>query len=141
MIADALLSATKALTGLTAAYATIGSVMDFGNPADQRELSGTADPGWVVTVEGQTGGAGLGVRIISSAAEALSAPETMGEIASVTLSGGKAFATIPLAHGDWLRYVAIQAKGSVTPFTDGTLKVQFVANLRNWRAYPAETGR
>lgn len=138
MIADALLSAREDLSKLTNAWATIGEVMDFGVPSDQGEATGTASPGWMVTMTNPTGGAAVDVQILTSAADNLGTPTTMGTV-TFTNAGGQAF--IPVAKGDWLRYVAIQAKGSSTAFSTGELRVDFMANERNWRAYPAETGR
>ena len=39
------------------------------------------------------------------------------------------------------RYLAIQATVGTAVFTGGTVEVEYVADYRQWRAYPAEAGR
>ena len=147
MIFDALLSVSEDLTSLGTTAKTIGDPIDLGVDANQGLIATVYGPGWVVHMDGVTSGStpDLIVSIITSDNEGMSNPTTLFTSVGVpfsAVSGGDFNMFIPVPQTDaWKRYFAFQIRTSASTLTGGEVTVQYAADARMWRAYPAETGR
>lgn len=145
MIIDRLLSTAKvALTGLnTSTQVTLNSpVLDFGVPANQGLMAASDGPGFVITIKGGTSGEAstLTLRLVTDDNVGLATPtvlETIGPIALADTVDNQIIVPIP-ATDAWERFAAWQAIAGTAVFTGGTVEVNYVANIRQWRAYPAQ---
>lgn len=145
MIIDRLLSTAKvALTGLnTSTQVTLNSpVLDFGVPANQGLMAASDGPGFVITIKGGTSGGAstLTLRLVTDDNVDLASPtvlETIGPIALADTVDNQIIVPIP-ATDAWERFAAWQAIAGTAVFTGGTVEVNYVANIRQWRAYPAQ---
>ena len=147
MLIDKLLSGVGKLSDLTTGgWTTIGEVIDFGPPANQGLIATTYGPGWLAHAAGATSGGAstLSLRLITSAAEDLSAPEVLWTRTGIALADladtFNEWIGVPFSD-EWLRYVAFQGQAGTAVFTGGDVSLNYTANVRAWRAYPAETGR
>lgn len=150
MIIDKLMSAVNvALSTLTTgSQTTLNSpVMDFGVNRNNGMLAKTYGAGFVVTVKGATSGGAstLTLRLVTSDAVGLTSPVVLWTGAAIPLADvagkGKQFFVPMPDTNDWKRFAAFQAQAGTAVFTGGTVSVEYTADMRKWRAYPAENGR
>lgn len=149
MIIDKLMSPAigVALSGFTVSTQTVGTVLDLGADRNQGLIVNGYGPGWVVTIKDATSGgaATLTLSLITSAASNLGTPTTLWTgtalaLATLADDGTQFFVGVPDSD-DWLRYAAFRATVGTAVYTAGTISIEYVADARRWRAYPAETGR
>ena len=147
MIIDKLTSPAikKALADFTVSTQVIGSVMDWGAARDQGLLSLPYGPGWDLNVRGATSGGAstLNLQLVTATTPALSSPTVLfstGATALASLVKFDQFLPLPQTNS-WERYVAWRAVVGTAVFTGGTLSIEYVANARNWRGYPAQGNR
>ena len=91
----------------------------------------------------QRWGLTLNLRLITSAAANLASPEVLWTGAALALADtvkNQLFIPVPNSN-KWKRYASFQGQAGTAVFTGGTIKVDFVADARNWRAYPAVDNR
>jgi hypothetical protein len=154
MIIDKLLSpAIKvALSTFAVATTTIvppgsgqAGVMDFGAARNNGLLSKTYGPGWDINFRGGTSGGAATAQLLLVTDDnvALSSPTTLYTSAVFTLANTvKTDLFVPIIDTNlWERFVAWRLVVGTAVFTGGTLSVEFVADVRNWRAYPAQGNR
>lgn len=149
MIVDKLLSPVikGALSAVGSSAATLGEVLDFGERRNNGMLAQSDACGWVVTIAGATsaGAATLNLSLITSAQANLASPKTLWTGAAVPLAdvagkGKQFFIPVPVTD-DWEQFVAFRANYGTAAYTGGTISIEFAANKRNWRAYPAVNNR
>lgn len=154
MIIDKLLSPaiSRALSGYSVATTTVSptggeaAVMDFGVARNNGLLMRTPGNGWEFRFRGATSGgaATAGLILVTSATSALGSPVTLYTSPVYTLAqlaaGVTTFVPMPDTNA-WLRYAAWQIIVGTAVFTGGTMSIQYTANKRNWRAYPAQGNR
>lgn len=147
MLIDKLLSGVGKLSDLTTGgWTTIGQVIDFGLPANQGLVAKTYGPGWLVHAAGATSGGAstLNLRLITSASSSLTSPVVLWSRSGILLTDLADVYNewIGIPKGDeWLRYAAFQGQAGTAVFTGGVVSMNYTADGRMWRAYPAETGR
>jgi hypothetical protein len=135
------------LTGLTTTMATLGEVIPLGAPRNQGLAVDSLHAGWVVTIAGATsaGAATLELQFLTSDTANMAAPVTLFSRTGITVASAAGRGIqffIPVEDSDrWKQYLAVQARYGTAALTGGTISVEFTANYRKWRAYPAETGR
>lgn len=144
MIIDKLLSPAilLPLSGLTVSTQVIGSVMDWGTARNQGLLAQPYGPGFDINVRNATSGgaATLTLQLVTDDNAALSSPTVLFTTSALALAAlAKYDNWVPLPETDsWERYVAWRAIVGTAVFTGGTLSIEYVADKRNWRAYPAQ---
>ena len=147
MIADQLLGTLKKnlSTLVVGTQLTLNDpVLYFGVPANQGNFA-LNNGGFVITVKGGTSGGAstLTLRLITSDAENLGTPTVLWTSPALTLADTvkkQLIVPVPVTD-DWKRYAAFHALAGTAVFTGGTVVVDYVADIRRWRAYPAENGR
>ncbi len=144
MIIDKLLSPASrvALSGYTVSTQTVGSVMDWGAARNQGLLSKPYGPGWDINVRGATSGgaATLALTLVTDDNAALSSATTLFSISAIALAALNKydlFVALPSTN-NWERYVAWRATVGTAVFTAGTLSIEYVADVREWRGYPSQ---
>lgn len=145
MFIDKLLSPaiSKALSSFTVSTQVIGSVMDFGEARNNGLLANTYGPGWVVTVKGATSGGAstINVQLVTDNVVGLASPTVLwqsGVLALTDVDNDGVQYFIPVPDTDnWEQFVAFRAVVGTAVFTGGTIDIEFVADKRKWRAYPA----
>lgn len=144
MIIDKLLSpAIKLpLAGLVVGTTTVGTVMDFGAPRNQGLFATAFRPGWDINVRGATAGAAatLSLILVTDDNAALTSPTTLLTIGVQALAALVKFDEVAVLPNTnlWERYVAWRVIVGGFVFTGGTLSIEYAANIRNYRAYPAQ---
>lgn len=144
MIIDKLLSPAilLPLSNLTVSTQVIGSVMDWGTARNQGLLARPYGPGFDINVRNATSGgaATLTLQLVTDDNAALSSPTVLFATSALALAAlAKYDNWVPLPETDsWERYVAWRAIVGTAAFTGGTLSIEYVADKRNWRAYPAQ---
>lgn len=147
MIIDKLLSpAVKLpLSTFTVATHTLGTVMDWGTARNQGLLARPYGPGFDINVRGATSGgaATATLLLVTDDNAALSSATTLWTSGSIALASLVKYDNfIPLPETDlWERYVAWRLTVGTAVFTGGTLSIEYVADERNWRGYPAQGNR
>lgn len=154
MIVDKLLSpAIKlALSTLTVSTQTLippgngqSGVMDLGAARNIGLLSTPYGPGWDINVRGATSGgaATLSLILVTDDNAALSSPTTIYTVPVTALGSLNKFDLfVPIPDSNLFeRFIAWRAIVGGAVFTGGTLSVEFAANVRNYRAYPAQGNR
>lgn len=148
MIIDKLMSTNDgvALSGLSVGNNTL-KTLDLGAARNNGLFVNSNRPGWVVTIKGGTseGAATIALAVLTDDNSSLSSPTTLYTSATLALAtvagtGTQFFIPVP-ASDSWERYCGLRAIVGTAVFTGGTIEVEYVADARNWRAYPAETGR
>lgn len=122
----------------------VGVSLDLGELRNQGLIAATYGPGWVVTAKGATSeGASTGtLSLVTSAAANLGTPTVLWTgptwaLADIAGKGKQLF--IPVPEGDnWLRYAGFQITVGTAVYTGGDLSIEYVADSRKWRAYPAQ---
>lgn len=144
MIIDKLLSPAilLPLSSLTVSTQVIGSVMDWGQARNNGLLATPYGPGFDINVRNATSGgaATLTLQLVTDNNVSLSSPTvlfTTSALALAALNAYDSFVSLPETDS-WERYVAWRAIVGTAVFTGGTLSIEFVANKRAWRAYPAQ---
>ena len=147
MIIDKLLSPViKApLSALTVSTQLAGTVMDFGAARNNGLLANTYGPGWDINVRGATSGGAstLGLQLVTDDNAALSSPTILWAATGITLANLAKYDLFlqPPNTNLWERFVAFRLIVGTAVFTGGTISIEFAANNRNWRAYPAQGNR
>lgn len=147
MIIDRLLSPAirLPLAGLSVATATLGQVMDFGAPRNQGLLVNAYGPMWDINVRGATSGGAATARLllVTDDNAGLASPTTLFDTGVIALAALAKFdLQVPLPSNNlWERFVAWRIIVGTAVFTGGTLSIEYVANTRDWRAYPAQGNR
>lgn len=147
MIIDKLLSpAIKLpLSGLTVSTQVVGSVMDWGAARNQGLLAKPYGPGFDINVRGATSGGAstLTLQLVTDDNAALSSPTVLFATSALALASLVKYDNwLPLLDTDaWERYVAWRAIVGTVEFTGGTLSIEYVADRRNWKGYPAQGNR
>lgn len=144
MIIDKLLSPAigLALSELTVSNNLIGASMDMGEARNNGLL---AQPfgGWRIRAKSATsGGAATGIFTLVTATDAaLTSPVvlyTSPTYALASLAGNGLVLDVPIPETDsWLQYAAWKMQVGTAVYTAGSLYIEFGANFRKWRAYPA----
>ncbi len=122
----------------------VGVSLDLGELRNQGLIASTYGPGWVVTIKGATseGAATIALRLVTSAAANLGTPTVLWSgtaIALATIAGKGTQFFIPVPESDaWLRYAGFQATVAVDTYDTGDISIEYVADSRKWRAYPAQ---
>lgn len=144
MMIDRLLSPAirAALSAYTVSTQTVGTVMDWGTARNQGLLATPYGPGWEINVRGATSGgaATLALALVTDDNAALSSPTTLFSISAIALASltkYDLFVALPSTN-TWERYVAWRATVGTAVFTGGTLSIEYVANVREWRGYPSQ---
>lgn len=145
MIIDKLLSPAilLPLSGFTVSTQVIGSVMDFSVARNNGLLAIPYGPGFDINVrdaDSANDTATLNLQLVTDDDAALGSPTILWS------SGVKSVADlvkfdefVELTNTDsWARYVGWRAVVGTQVFTAGTLSIEFAANKRMWRAYPAQ---
>jgi hypothetical protein len=153
MIIDKILSPAikTALSGYTVSTQTVGGaagVQDTG-PTGLGRNHGLAakpyGPGWRLAGRGATsGGAATATfTLVTDDNAALSSPTVLYTSPVFTLANMvKMDLFVPLPDTDaYERYIAWRIAVGTAVFTGGTLSVEYVADMRRWRAYPAQGNR
>lgn len=148
MIIDKLMSTNDgvALSSLTVSTQSL-KVLDLGAARNNGLFTGTERPGFVVTIKGATSGGASTIAILLKTDDntAMSSATTLytgNTLALAAVAGAGTQFFIPMPNSDsHERYLAIQATVGTAVFTGGTVEVEYVADYRQWRAYPAENGR
>lgn len=150
MIIDKLMS--PAVNGLLTQFGTgartlIGTAIDLKVPANQGLIATTYGPGFVITLDKATSGgsATLTLDLVTSDVAALTSPEVLWTGAAIALAamvgaGTQLFLPVPDSNA-YKRYIGFRGQAGTAAFTAGEISIEYVANNRNWRAYPAVTGR
>jgi hypothetical protein len=147
MIIDKLLSPAirKNLSTLTVTTQVIGEVMDFGPKRNLGLLSTPYSSGWDINVRGATsdGAPTLALQLVTDDDEALPTPTVIWTQTGISLASLTKFDLfLPIPSTDlWERYVAFRAVVGVAVYTGGTISIEYTADARNWRAYPAQGNR
>lgn len=147
MIIDKLLSPVinKNLVDFTVATHTLGTAMDFGVARNNGLLATPYGPGWEINVRDATSGgaATATLSLLTDDNAAMGSPTTLwtsGSIALASLVKYDNFVPIP-SLDTWERWVAWRLVVGTAVFTAGVLDIEYVANRRDWRAYPAQGNR
>lgn len=147
MLIDSLMSPARKLalnTGAAGNY-DLGPAIDLDVARNNGVFSGqTVDPGFLLTVTtaATSGGAAtLNVQLLTDDNAAMSSPVVLGEfgvkaLAALTL-GAQFFLELPDTNL-FERYIRFRQVTGVAAFTAGAVSVEFIANRRNWRAYPSK---
>lgn len=144
MIIDKLLSPAidLALSTLTVSTQTLGTAMDWGSAKSQGLLSTPYGPGWEINVRGATSGGAstLTLLLVTDDNAAFSSATTLYTTGAIALASLVTYDLwLPLPNvTTWERYVGWRATVGTAVFTGGTLSVEYAANNRNYRAYPAQ---
>lgn len=145
MIIDKLLSPSikqPLATALPVGTTLLGSVMDWGAARNHGLAAKPYGPAWDVNVRGATSGgaATLSLVLVTDDNVALSSPTTLFTIPATALASLVKFdQLVQLPDTDLFeRYVAWRAVVGTAIFTGGTLSIEYVADSRRWRAYPAQ---
>ncbi len=147
MIIDKLLSPAigKALTSFTVSTQVIGSVMDFSDARNLGLLATPYGPGWDINVRDATSEAAatLGLQLVTDDNSSLSTPTVIWTQTGIALASLTKFDLfLPIPSSDlWERYVAFRAIVGTAVYTGGTISIEYTANNRNWRGYPAQGNR
>ena len=145
MIIDKLLSPAilRPLSGFTVSTQVIGSTMDWGAARNNGLLSLPYGPGFDINVRNADSAndtATLNLQLVTDGDSALGTPTVLwssGVKTVADLAAYDAFVELP-STDSWERYVAWRAVVGTQVFTVGTLSIEFVANKRMWRGYPAQ---
>lgn len=148
MIIDKLMSTNDgvALSSLTVSTQNL-KVLDLGASRNNGRFTGTGRPGFVVTIKGATSGGASTINILLKTDDnpAMSSATTLhtgSALALAAVAGAGTQFFIPMPNSDsYERYLAIQATVGTAVFTGGTVEVEYVADYRQWRAYPSENGK
>lgn len=148
MIIDKLMSPAvlKPLAGLSVGTNVLAS-LDMGVARNNGLFTGSPSPGFIVTIKGGTSGglATIQLTIRTDDNEAMTSATTLftgTAIAVAATAGDGTQFFIPMPDSDaYEQFLAVSAVVGTAVFTGGTISVEYVADKRNWRAYPAETGR
>ena len=144
MIIDKLLSPAieLALSTFTVSTQTIGEVMDWGTARDHGLLATPYGPSFDLNVRGATsvGAATLNLQLVTDDNEALSSATVLWSTGATALASLVTFNQLVQLPDvtTWERYVAWRAVVATAVFTGGTLSIEYTANARRWRAYPAQ---
>ena len=147
MIIDKLLSPVirSPLSVYTVSTQLAGTVMDFGAARNNGLLANTYGPGWDINVRGATSGgaATLGIQLVTDDNAALSSATVVWTVTGITLANLAKYDLFlpPPETNLWERYVAFRLIVGTAVFTGGTISIEYAANQRNWRAYPAQGNR
>lgn len=150
MIIDKLLSPVirAPLSAFTVSTQIVGgaaNVYDMGSAKNQGLLSTPYGPGFVLNARGATsGGAATAIlQLVTDDNAALGSPTILFASATYTLAQMvKMDLFVPVPSTDlWERYLAWRIVVGTAVFTGGTLSVEYVANHREWRGYPAQGNR
>jgi hypothetical protein len=116
--------------------------MDWGAARNHGLLSKPYGPAWDINVRGATSGgaATLSLILVTDDNAALSSPTTLFTVPATALASLVKFdQLVPLPETDlYERYVAWRAVVGTAIFTGGTISINYVADARRWRAYPAQ---
>jgi hypothetical protein len=148
MIVDKLLSPSikqPLNVGLPVGTTTLGQVMDWGAARNQGLLAKPYGPGWDINIRNATSGgaATATLLLVTDDNAALSSPTTLFTSPTYTLSQlAKMDLFVPVPETDlWERYVAWRITVGTAVFTGGTISLEYVADVRKWRGYPAQGNR
>lgn len=147
MIIDKLLSpAIKlALSGLTVSTQTLGTVMDMGAARNHGLAVKPYGPGWRIASRGATSGGAATATflLVTDDNAALSSPTTLYTSPTYTLAQmANTTLIVPIPDTDaYERYLAWRVTVGTAVFTGGTVSIEFAADMRRWRAYPAQGNR
>lgn len=154
MIVDKLLSPAYkvALSGFAVATTTLvlpgsgqAGVMDLGAARNHGLLAKSFGPGWEINFRGGTSGGAATAQLILVTDDnaALSSATTLFSSPVFTLAQTvKGDLFVPVPDSDLFeRYLAWRLVVGTAVFTGGTLSVDFVADTRRYRAYPAQGNR
>jgi len=154
MIIDKLMSPAirLPLSGLTISTQTLvppgdgqAGVIDLGVARNIGMMSKSNGPAWEINVRGATsaGAATMALQLITSASSGLGSPTTLFTTGVTTLANlvkFDQFFIVPDSDAV-LRYIAWQAIVATAVFTGGTVSVEYVADMRRYRAYTAQGNR
>lgn len=147
MMIDKLLSpAIKApLSAYTVSTQTVGlaaGVMDFGAARNHGLIVTAYGPGWRLAARGATSGGAATAQLllVTDDNAALSSPTTLWSSPVYTLAQMvKMDNFLPVPDLEtYERYLAWRIVVGTAVFTGGTLSIEYVANNRRYRAYPAQ---
>jgi hypothetical protein len=154
MIIDKLLSPAiqRALSGFTVSTQTISplgsfnsGVMDMGAARNHGLVAKPFGPGWDINFRGGTSGgaATATLLLVTDDNPALSSPTTLYTSPTFTLAQTvKGDLFVPLPDLDtYERYLAWRITVGTAVFTGGTLSIEFVSDMRRYRAYPSQGNR
>ena len=147
MIIDKLLSPAieLALSTLTVSTQTLGTVMDMGAARNHGLAVKPYGPGWRIASRGATsGGAATATfALVTDDNAALGTPTTLYTSPTYTLAQMvNTTLIVPIPDSDaYERYLAWRVIVGAFAFTGGTLSVEYAADMRRWRAYPAQGNR
>ncbi len=150
MIIDQLMSPAikTALSTYTVSTQIVGGatkVFDLGVARNIGLLSTPYGPGWEINARGATSGgaATAQLQLVTDDAPALPSPTILFTSTAYTLAQMvKMDLFVPVPESNlWERYLAWRIIVGTAVFTGGTLSVEYVANMRNWRGYPAQGNR
>ena len=150
MIIDKQLSPAirAALSTLTVSTQTVGgsaNVFDMGAPRNHGLAVKPYGPGWRIASRGATsGGAATATfALVTDDNAALSSPTTLYTSPTYTLAQMvNTTLIVPIPDTDaYERYVAWRVTVGGFVFTGGTLSIEYAADIRRWRAYPAQGNR
>jgi hypothetical protein len=150
MLIDQLLSPAikAALSGFTVSTQTVGGaakVMDFGAARNNGLMAKPYGPGWDINFRGGTSGgaATATLLLVTDDNSALGSATTLYTSPTYTLAQTvKGDLFVPVPDTDlWERYVAWRITVGTAVFTGGTLSIEYVADRRAWRGYPARGNR
>lgn len=144
MIIDKLLSPAieLALSGFTVSTQVVGEVMDMGAARNHGLVSTPYGPAWRIASRGATsGGAATATfTLVTDDNEALGTPTVLYTSPTYTLAQMvERTLIVPMPDTDlYERYLAWRIAVGTAVFTGGTLSIEYAANHRRWRAYPAQ---
>lgn len=154
MIIDKLLSPAikAALSGFTVSTTTLippgsgqSGVMDMGAARNHGLASKPYGPGWDINFRGATsaGAATASLILVTDDNAALSSPTTLFTMPVTALASlVKYDQFVPMPDTNlYERYLAWRLIVGTAVFTGGTLSIEFMADVRNWRAYPSQGNR
>jgi hypothetical protein len=105
----------------------------------------TPGHGWEINVRGATsaGAATANLLLVTDDNAALSSATTLWSSGVTTLANlVKYDMFVPTPDTNlWERYVGWRIVVGTAVFTGGTISIEYTANFRNWRAYPAQGNR
>jgi len=150
MIIDQLMSPAikAALSAFTVSTQTVGGaakVLDLGVARNNGLLANPYGPGWDINFRGGTSGGAATAQLllVTDDNAALSSATTLYTSPVYTLANTvKTDLFVPVPETDlWERYMAWRIIVGTAVFTGGTLSIEYVANVRKWRGYPAQGNR
>lgn len=153
MIIDKIMSPAikTALSGYTVSTQTVGGATGVFDTAptglgrNHGLLAKAYGPGWRLAGRGATSGGAATAQffLVTDDNAALSSPATLFTSNVYSLANMvKMDLFVPLLDSDsYERYLAWRIAVGTAVFTGGTLSIEYVADNRRWRAYPAQGNR